>query len=301
MSTIKIGMLQISSQIYPEENIKKILSYSDEIKKSGAQALFLPEYFYSYSSNSKCPPPYLVQKNDPSYYQLQELAKSLNVYLLGGSAATRDNDGGMFDNLPFLDEEDNLSIGPSLYNRIHNFTPQGEALPTYDKMHLFVCDLNGDDHQTTNDQNGQYDESKYFRAGKRPLVLNLKTSPLNVCIGFGICFDLRFPEYFRELARQGAELLSISSAFTVPTGKAHWHTLLRARAIENQCYVVAAAQCGRCGSSGSSDNYRYTYGHSLLVDPWGEVIIDAGDDEGLHVAEVDLSLVHAVRKKMKVF
>jgi predicted amidohydrolase len=114
-------------------------------------------------------------------------------------------------------------------------------------------------------------------------------------IGLGICFDLRYPKMARDYVLNGANLLTFSSAFTVPTGRAHWHTLVRARAIENQCFVVAAAQVGR-------HNERIqTYGHSLVVDPWGDILVDAGDKVGLHFFDIDLSIMKKVRESVGVF
>ena len=121
----------------------------------------------------------------------------------------------------------------------------------------------------------------------------IEAGPLK--IGLGICFDVRFPEMARGYSKKGANLLTFSSAFTVPTGKAHWHTLVRARAIENQCFVVASAQWGQ-------NNERIsTYGHSLVVDPWGEILADAGEGEKVITAELNLDYVQEVRKKVKVF
>ena len=169
-------------------------------------------------------------------------------------------------------------------NRSYNFSPEGKDLGFYDKMNLFSCDL------SKHPSNTVIDEGRVYTAGHTPVLLDIESFKL----GLSICFDLRFPELFRLYSSQGANLLSISSAFTVPTGKAHWHTLVRARAIENQSYVVASAQWGKHNERMS------TFGHSLIVDPWGEVLADAGEGEKIIFADLHLEKIATVRSRLNV-
>ena len=168
------------------------------------------------------------------------------------------------------------------FNRSILIAPTGEMAATYDKIHLFDVTL----------AEGQsYCESSQAAAGDAPTLA--KTELAN--IGLSICYDLRFPNLYRTLALGGAEILTVPSAFTRPTGEAHWQTLLRARAIENACYVIAPAQCG------THPGGRETYGHSLMIDPWGEVIAEAHDDvPQVITAEIDLARVAKVRSQIPV-
>ncbi|MCO4792472.1 MAG: carbon-nitrogen hydrolase family protein [Bacteriovoracaceae bacterium] len=257
---MKIGVIQITSGLEYEENLIKIRKFIDEAKSAGCEAVFLPECFYSLSDGTKSTP-YVVNGVDDHYKNIQNLALDNKIYVLGGTAAAYG--------------------GGEVKNRAYNFDPSGKDLGTYDKIHLFSCEL----------KDKVIDENDIYSPGEDPKMIT--AGPLK--IGLGICFDLRYPEMYRDYSRKGANLITASSAFTVPTGKAHWHTLIKARAIENQCYVVAAAQWGK-------NNERIsTYGHSLVVDPWGEVLADAEEGEKLITAELDLDYVQEVRKKVKVF
>lgn len=168
------------------------------------------------------------------------------------------------------------------FNRSILVSPTGEIAATYDKLHLFDVTL-ADGHA--------YRESSQAVAGDAPVVAPTPMANL----GLSICYDLRFPNLYRQLALAGAEVLMVPSAFTRPTGAAHWHTLLRARAIENACYVVAPAQCG------SHPGGRETYGHSLIIDPWGEIIAQASADQpGVITAVLDPARIAAVRAQIPV-
>lgn len=168
------------------------------------------------------------------------------------------------------------------YNRSILLSPTGEIAAQYDKLHLFDVTLPG----------GQsYRESSQAAAGAGATVTELGEMKL----GLSICYDLRFPNLYRKLALEGAQLLAVPSAFTRPTGEAHWHTLLRARAIENACYVIAPAQCG------THPGGRETYGHSLIIDPWGKIIAEASADRPeVIVAEIAAERVHEVRAQIPV-
>jgi deaminated glutathione amidase len=166
-------------------------------------------------------------------------------------------------------------------NRSIIIGPDGQVRARYDKMHLFDVDLSTGE---------SWRESTAYIGGESPVTV---TTPLGL-MGLTICYDLRFPQLYAALIADGIELIAVPAAFTVPTGKAHWHTLLRARAIEAEAFVVAAAQ------SGLHEDGRQTYGHSLVVDPWGEVLLDMGEGVGLGFVDLDLSRLADVRSQIPV-
>lgn len=260
---MKIGVVQLRSVLDPAVNLLTIRKFLWDAKSQNAKAVFLPEVFYSVSNGTK-PSPYLIEGKNEHYLSIQKLAKDSGLYILGGSAATK--------------------VEGKIFNRSYNFAPDGSEIMIYDKMNLFAVDL------SRHPANTMIDESKIYAAGNKPQLFSLD----DFNIGLSICFDLRFPELFRAYSYQGANVLSISSAFTVPTGKAHWHTLVRARAIENQCYVIAAAQWGQHNEKIS------TFGHSLIVDPWGEVMADAGEGEKIIYGELSQEKIEAVRARLNV-
>jgi deaminated glutathione amidase len=162
-----------------------------------------------------------------------------------------------------------------IVNRSVLLDPRGQIVCYYDKIHLFDVNLDPKDPK----------ESDTYEPGK---IARLARTPFGA-LGLSICYDLRFPQLYRALAKAGAQILTVPSAFMQRTGEAHWHVLLRARAIENGCYVVAPAQCGICYGS------RRSFGHSLIIDPWGRILADAGDSEGVVHAQLDLSAVAKTR------
>lgn len=261
---MQIALIQICSSLDPKENVEKINYYIKEAKKKeNIEAVFLPEVFYSMSDGTQATP-YLIDGENEHFEVIRKIAKDNQVALIGGTAATKLND--------------------TVINRTYNFSKDGNELTQYDKMHLFAVNLSGTKNNTVINESDVYDE------GNTPLVIEFN----NWKIGLGICFDLRFPELYRYYFQQGAEIMTVSSAFTVPTGKAHWETLVRARAIENQSYVVAVDQWGNHNSK------IQTYGHSMLVDPWGEVILNLGEGEGYAIAELSKEKLEKIRGRMKV-
>jgi predicted amidohydrolase len=263
---MKIAVIQLCSALDPDLNLAKIDSFIKKAKASDqVQAIFLPEVFYSISDGTR-PTPYLVEKGNEHYKNIQRLAKENNVYLIGGTAATVNPNG------------------QKVLNRAYNFDPQGNEIVTYDKIHLFSVDLSRHESKTV------LDEGIVYQCGQTPKLFSLDEWK----IGLGICFDLRFPELYRYYFKEGANLLTVASAFTVPTGKAHWEVLVRARAIENQSYVIAADQWG------THNEKMKTYGHSLIVNPWGEVLADAKEGEGYIVADLDIGEVNKVRARLNV-
>jgi predicted amidohydrolase len=189
-------------------------------------------------------------------------AQELGVYLLLGSGSVPAGDGKVF-------------------NRSFFFDPNGKVVATYDKINLFDVTLGGGE---------TYRESDTFAGGSKAVIVN---GPLDAKIGLTICYDVRFAPLYSALARAGAEVITVPAAFTVPTGQAHWETLLRARAIETHCFVVAPAQGGR------HEDGRATYGHSVIIDPWGKVVAKLDHDEpGFIVADLDLNQVAEARAKI---
>ena len=202
------------------------------------------------------------EAGNPAVFAFSELARSHRVWLHIGSMAVHVEDGQRLANRSFL------------------FAPDGRKVAAYDKIHMFDVDIGKGD---------QYWESRRYRPGSDSVLASLPWGGL----GLTICYDMRFPALYRALAHAGAHLIAVPSAFTVPTGKAHWHALLRARAIESQCFVLAAAQAGTHQSG------RLTYGHSLIVSPWGEVLADAGDlQNSFIIADIKMDDVQDARRRV---
>ncbi|MCK5883545.1 MAG: hypothetical protein KAG61_07635 [Bacteriovoracaceae bacterium] len=263
---MKVGIIQITSLLNPVENLDKIRGFLAEAKLQQCEAIFLPEVFYSMSDGHGATP-YLVDGKDEHYCAIQKLASDYGIAILGGTAATKD---------PESDK---------VLNRNYNFSADGSDLGFYDKINIFSCDVERDGKRVV------LDEGKVYSAGSKMKLI--KYGPMT--IGVSICFDIRYPEMYREYLRMGANVLSISAAFTVPTGKAHWETLVCARAIENQCFVIAPGQWG------THNDKIQTFGHSMIVDPWGRVLANAEEGEKLITAELDFSQIEFVRKSIVLF
>jgi predicted amidohydrolase len=200
------------------------------------------------------------EESDPAVEQFRALARQLGVWLHIGSLAL-------------------LGAHGKPVNRSLLISPEGRVTGRYDKIHMFDVDLGGGE---------SYKESANYEPGHEAVVAGLPWGQL----GMTICYDLRFPHLFRALAKAGARFLAVPAAFTKPTGIAHWHTLLRARAIECQCYVFAAAQGGR------HENGRETFGHSLVISPWGEVLAEADVQPAVTFADVELQRLEDVRRQV---
>lgn len=260
---MKIALIQITSGLEPTHNLEKINNFLKKANEEGAQAAFLPEVFYSIS-NGTGPSPYLIEESKGEHYEtIRQLAKTHKIALIGGSCATR--------------------VGDKIINRAYNFDSQGVDLGHYDKNNLFAINMRGKDETIL-------DESSVYTAGKSLKAFDFE----GWRIGLSICFDLRYPEIYRTYFKQGVNLITVASAFTVPTGKAHWEVLLRARAIENQSYVVASNQVGQNNTKIS------TWGHSMIISPWGEVLLNLGDKEGIGFCELDLAEVEKIRNRINV-
>lgn len=261
---MKVAIIQLCSKLDYRDNLSKINHFIKQAKAEDPRldAVFLPEVFYSMGDGEK-PTPYLVEIGNEHFENIRNIALEHQLYILGGSAATR--------------------VEGRIFNRAYNFSPTGEDLGIYDKRCLFSIRLNEDNLNSL-------DESRVYTAGEQPKIIEV----LDFKIGLSICFDLRFPEIYRDYLRQGANVLSISSAFTASTGKAHWKTLVRARAIENQSYVIAANQWG------VHNDRMSTYGHSTIIDPWGDVLAECSEGEGFAIAELKTSRLEQVRSRMNI-
>ena len=208
-----------------------------------------------------------TEDEDPTLVTLRDAAARLGIWLSIGSLALRTGDAdGRFANRSFL------------------IAPDGGIVARYDKIHMFDVDLSGGE---------SYRESAAFRPGRQAVVVDTPFAR----IGLTICYDLRFPHLHRALARAGAEVILNPAAFTVPTGQAHWHTLLRARAIETGAFVLAAAQCGLHPAYDGAAKRR-TFGHSLAVSPWGEVLAEAGEVPEILYVDLDLAQVAQARQRI---
>jgi predicted amidohydrolase len=206
------------------------------------------------------------EANHPVLAALREVARETGVWLLIGSLAVDiSGEAG-------IPKEETRHA-----NRSYLIDPSGAVVAHYDKIHMFDVDLAGGE---------SYRESNAFRPGGRTVLAD---TPWGV-LGMTVCYDLRFPQLYRTLAQAGADFLAIPSAFTVPTGQAHWQVLMRARAIENGCFVFAPAQWGEHAEG------RRTYGHSLIVDPWGEVLADAGEGIGIASARIEVEAIAKARR-----
>jgi deaminated glutathione amidase len=250
--TFKAACIQLSSAREIEPNIAAAADLVRRAREAGAELIMTPEV--SDMMEPKRPLRLAKAKDEANHAMLAafaELARETGAHLLLGSAVVRREDG---------DER--------LANRSFLITPNGAIAARYDKIHMFDVELAGGE---------SYRESNAFRPGEAAVLAPL---PWGV-LGMSVCYDLRFPQLYRALAQAGADFLSIPSAFTVPTGRAHWHVLMRARAIENGAFVFAPAQWGEHAEG------RKTYGHSLIVAPWGEILAEAEDGAGFIIAEVD--------------
>jgi predicted amidohydrolase len=257
-STFKAAMIQMRSGLQPGANINAAVRYIGDAKSAGAEYVLTPEMTNILAANREQLFAVAVEEEaDPSLVTLREVARKLGIYVHIGSLAIR--------------------ISPDrAANRSFLIDPKGDILARYDKIHMFDVDLAGGE---------SYRESRNYRPGELAVLADLPWGRL----GLTVCYDLRFPALYRALAEAGATMLAIPSAFTKQTGEAHWHVLIRGRAIENGCFVFAAAQGGR------HENGRDTFGHSLIVDPWGRILAEGGTEPGIVVAEINPAEVASAR------
>ena len=259
--TFKAAMIQMRSGLNPTANIDDAVRLIGEAKSAGADYVLTPEMTNILAAKREQLFAVVVEEEkDTSLAAMRELARKLGIYIHIGSLAIKlSNDRAA--------------------NRSFLIDPKGDIAARYDKIHMFDVDLADGE---------SYRESRNYRPGELAVLADLPWGRL----GLTVCYDLRFPALYRALAEAGATMLAIPSAFTKQTGEAHWHVLMRSRAIENGSFVFAAAQGGR------HENGRETYGHSLVVDPWGRIIAEGGTEPGIIMAEIDLAEVAKARARI---
>jgi predicted amidohydrolase len=255
------AMVQMRTAMTPEASLEQATLLIREAAAQGADYVQTPEVSNIIQKNRKGLFELLAPEDeDLSLKAYRALARELKIHLHVGSLALR-------------------ATPERAVNRSFLIAPDGNILASYDKIHMFDIELDGGE---------SYRESANYQPGETAVISDLPWGR----IGLTICYDVRFPALYRALAESGAAFITVPSAFTVRTGEAHWHTLLRARAIENGCYIFAAAQAGKHESG------RQTYGHSLIVDPWGVVLAEGGVEPGIVMAEVDPARVESARKSI---
>ncbi|MBX2834356.1 MAG: carbon-nitrogen hydrolase family protein [Micavibrio sp.] len=256
---MKTACIQTTATADIDENLSNVTRAIREAAKNGARLISTPEntdYIRRYAKD-KLEISGDAQTHKPIAHYAA-LAKELGVWLLIGSLGVKIS-------------EDRLA------NRQHLFAPDGRLVDTYDKIHMFDVTLSRAEF---------YKESSDYKPGERAVVAPLEGG---LTLGMSICYDVRFAYLYRALAQAGANILSVPAAFTVPTGQAHWETLLRARAIETGCYVIAPAQCGE------HEGGRKTYGYSMIISPWGEVLAQAGSEQSIIYADITLDEIEKAR------
>ena len=264
---MRVGLVQLSSSDDPAANLVMTRELISKAASQGARLVLTPEVTNCVSTSRTHQNEVLrPEREDETLAVLRQDAARLNIWLLLGSLALKNPDGdGRFVNRSIL------------------IDPQGLITARYDKLHMFDVTLS---------ETETYRESSGYQPGDRASIVDVD----DVCVGLSICYDLRFPGLYRDLAKAGARILTIPSAFAPDTGVAHWEILLRARAIECGAFVVAPAQCGE--HSARRGRSRRTYGHSLVVDPWGVVLADGGELSGVTVVDLDLSKVDDARRRI---
>jgi predicted amidohydrolase len=257
-SDIQVAAIQLNANAARDENVAKAIQMVEQAVAAGAQLIVLPELFNGYGDLGS-----VVQQAEPipgpSSERLRRCAQTHGIWLVAGSICERSDDPQRGYNTTLL------------------FAPDGSLAARYRKLHLFEANVPG---------NASVCESDHMLRGDDVVTVSTELA----AFGLAICYDLRFPELFRQLSSRGMEVLLFPSAFTYATGKDHWHILLRARAIENQCFVIAANQCGQ-----HTDKLK-SYGHSLIIDPWGRILAEAEEEETIIYAKLDGIRLNSVRE-----
>lgn len=264
---MRTALLQTCASDNPTENTATLVHMIEAAADQGATFVLTPEVSNCVSTARTHQEKVLsFEDNDPTLRAVKDTAKRLNIHVLIGSLALKTGDAdGRFANRSFL-------IGPD-----------GTSLARYDKIHMFDVAIN---------ETETYRESKGYRPGTQAVLAKTPFAALGMCI----CYDLRFPQLAQTLAKNGAQILTYPSAFSPVTGAAHWESLLRARAIETGTWVLAPAQTGQHAISQGTP--RATYGHSLAIDPWGTVVLDAGTESGVYTFDLDMEKVAEVRARI---
>jgi predicted amidohydrolase len=258
----RIALFQSNTGIDPQANAGALVGAIEEASKAGAAMLFTPEMSGLLDRDSERASHNLrAEDDDMVLAACRQAAREHSIWLHLGSLAVLADSGKIANRAFVIDRNGNI--------RAH-----------YDKIHLFDVDLPTGE---------SWRESATYQPGNDAVLVN--GTPVGK-LGLTICYDLRFPALFARIAEADADVIAVPAAFTVPTGRAHWHVLLRARAIEAGLFVVAAAQVGR------HEDGRQTFGHSLVVDPWGEILLDMGEEKGIGFAEIDLARIAEVRSRI---
>jgi predicted amidohydrolase len=264
MSRVRVALYQAQSGIDPAANAEKLVAAVRDAAAGGASMLFTPEMSGMLDRDrERAMTKARQQADDQVLAAIRAAAAQAGIWVHLGSLALKGEKG-------------------KLVNRGFVIDAQGAIRARYDKIHLFDVDLPTGE---------SWRESALYDAGQEAVVV--PDTPVGK-LGLTICYDLRFPELFQRLSDAGADVVSVPAAFTVPTGRAHWQVLLRARAIEAELFVVAAAQ------GGHHEDGRDTYGHSLVADPWGELLLEMDNEPGLAIAEIDLARIADVRSRIPV-
>ena len=264
MSTVRIAIYQAQSGIDPAANADRLVGAVREAKAGGAAMLFTPEMSGMLDRDrERASGKARREEEDAVLAAVRAAASETGIWVHLGSLALKGD-------------------GDKLVNRGFVIDEQGDIRARYDKIHLFDVDLPTGE---------SWRESAMYEAGAKAMIV--PETPVGT-LGLTICYDLRFPLLFQRLSEAGAEVIAVPAAFTVPTGQAHWQVLMRARAIESELFIVAAAQAGH------HEDGRDTYGHSLVADPWGELLIEMGSEPGLGFAEIDLDRIAEVRARIPV-
>lgn len=258
MNPLKVSLVQVCSGKDIGVNLEKVDQLLDRALPEDVDILVLPECFARMGGSVK----ELGKDCGRITHWMTEVAARYHCWLVGGS-------------IPVFDDRTSRSYASTFV-----YNPDGEEVARYDKIHLFDADVA--------DSTGRYRESNDYVAGSNVIVVDIGGAKL----GLSICYDLRFPELYRQMVAEGADILCVPAAFTKATGQAHWEILLRARAIENQCYVLAANQCGQ-----HSDK-RETFGHSMAISPWGEIMATASDQPAVITTELDMNQLRMVRQQL---
>jgi deaminated glutathione amidase len=263
----RLGLIQMCAGDDPAQNAQTAAAMVNEAADQGAKFVLTPEVTNCLSSSRTHQRAVLTSEDqDITLSTLRDTAAKRGVWVLIGSLGlTTDDADGRFANRSFL------------------ITPTGEIAARYDKIHMFDVDIGGGE---------SFRESDGYRPGDQAVVAQTDFAP----VGMSICYDVRFPYLYRDLAQAGAQILTVPAAFHPVTGAAHWHVLLRARAIETGCFVVAPAQTGTHPTTRGKP--RQSYGHSLVVAPWGDILADGGTDAGIVFADIDLKQVAEARKRV---
>ncbi len=260
---LKVAAIQMVSGPSVEDNLQRIEWLVGQAAAAQARLLVLPEMLLCIGHREAMQRSWQSQASQAGVTGLCQLARQHRCWLLAGSIPWKEGNA------------DELPVARSLL-----IDSAGQVVAHYDKLHLFDASVE--------DATGSYRESEHYQAGDDAVLVDTPFGRL----GLSICYDLRFPELFRLYFEAGVDMLAVPSAFTAVTGAAHWHTLLRARAIENSCYVIAANQGGAHSAT------RHSFGHSQVIDPWGEVLAEHADGEGLAMAGIDLSRCQQISKEL---